>query len=96
MDQKVSKSQLIEEIANEQEVSRMFTKEIIDLFMEKIEEAVVNGDSVTLQGFGRIYSRETRGRAFRKINSEDFIDVGSRVLPKIKFSKKFVERVKGT
>ena len=95
MNQKISKSQIIAEIAEEQGKTKTAVKEAIDAFIDKIEDAVAAGDSVTIQGFGRLYSRPAQGRSFRKINSNEVINVGPRVLPKTKFSKKFIEKVKG-
>lgn len=91
---KLSKSDLITMVADETGQSKKDVKNVVDTLFVKIEAAIANGDAVTLQGFGRFYTREAKARVFRKINSTDIVNVGPRQLPKAKFSKKFIERVK--
>jgi DNA-binding protein HU-beta len=91
---KVSKSDLIDYLAESTGLSKKATKTVVDRLFDKIETTLVAGDAVTIQGFGRLFTREAKGRSFKKINSDEVINVDARSLPKIKFSKKFVERVK--
>lgn len=91
---KISKSDLINGVAEKTGQSKKVTKGVVDMLFNDIQDAIVNGDVVTIQGFGRFYTRQAQGRFFKKINSTDIINVGPRSLPKTKFSKKLVERVK--
>jgi len=91
---RLTKTDLIAATAEENGDSKKSVKKTIDTFLEKLTEAVAAGDIVTLQNLGRIFSKEAKPRSFRKIHSDEVIEVGFRNLPKIKFSKKFTTRVK--
>lgn len=95
MDQKILKSQLITEISTENNLTAAEVKLVVDALINKIKYHVCEGDIVTLHGYGRIYAKLSKCRAFRKINSPDWVYLPQRILPKTKFSKKFIERVKG-
>lgn len=92
---KYSKSDLVAMVADETGESKRNVKVIVDTLFEKMGELVSNGDSVTIQGFARFFTKEAKPRQFRKIHTDEVVQVGARELPKTKFSKKFVDQVKG-
>lgn len=92
---KFSKSDLVNMVAEETGLTKKDVKRTVDTLFEKIGDIVAAGDSVTIQGFCRFFSKEAQARSFRKINSDEIVEVGVRSLPKAKFSKVFVDKVKG-
>ena len=91
---RLTKTDLIAMVAEENGDNKKNVKKNIDSFFEKMISAIARGDIVTLQNLGRFFSKEAKPRSFRKINSDETIEVGFRDLPKVKFSKKFTSRVK--
>ncbi len=91
---KYSKSDLVDIIADETGQSKRSVKVVVDTLFDKIGDLVSDGNSVTIQGFARFFTKEAKPRQFRKIHTDEVIQVEARELPKTKFSKKFVERVK--
>lgn len=94
-DSKYSKSDLIIQVAERTGMSKKDTKRVVDAIFDDISDIVATGGVVTIQGFARFFTKEAQPRQFRKIHSDEIVDVGTRDLPKTKFSKRFVERVKG-
>jgi nucleoid DNA-binding protein len=94
-DLRCSKSDLIARAAEATGASRKVVKSVVDTIFNDISNIVAAGGTVTIQGFARFFSKTAQPRSFRKINSGDIVEVGERDLPKTKFSKKFVERIKG-
>ena len=89
-----SKSDLIEEIAGELELSKKDVKAVVDNVFTKIEGIISTGGAVTIQGFGRFFVKEAKARSFKKIHSDEIVEVGARSLPKTKFSKRFTEKIR--
>lgn len=91
---KYSKSDLVNMVAEETGHTKKAVKEVVDTLFDKMGDIVSGGDSVTIQGFARFFTKEAQARQFRKIHSNEILEVGPRPLPKTKFSKQFVDRVK--
>lgn len=92
---KYSKSDIIMRVAEKTGNSKRNVKAIVDSTFNEIADIVADGGTVTIQGFARFFTKKAQPRSFRKINSGDIVEVGVRELPKTKFSKTLVNRVKG-
>lgn len=93
-DNKFSKSDIIQMVVDETGKPKKEVKEITDTVFDKISEVMTDGGVVTIQGFARFFVKEAQPRQFRKINTEEVVEVGRRNLPKAKFSKNFTNKVK--
>jgi len=91
---KYSKADLVNLVSEEVGLSKRSVKEVVDSLFDTMSDIVSSGDSITIQGFARFYSKTAKERQFRKIHTDEIIRVDERQLPKAKFSKKLVERVK--
>ncbi len=92
---KYTKEDLVNSTAEKLELPKKLVKSVVNSVFEDISDIVVEGGTVTIQRFGRFFSKEAKPRSFRKIHSNEIVEVGARDLPKIKFSKKLISRVKG-
>lgn len=94
MADKLSTSELISKVAEATGVSKKVAKQVIDTTFDTIGSSLSNGDSVTVQNFGRFFTKEAAPRDFKKIGTDEVVSVGARTLPKVKFSKNLVEATK--
>ena len=93
--EKLSKSKLIELVTDNTGLAKKNVKAVIDSVFDTISTAVENKQVVSIQGFGRFFTKEAKPRQFRRINSTETVSVAARSLPKIKFSKRLVDKIKG-
>jgi DNA-binding protein HU-beta len=77
-DNRFSKSDLIAMVVEETELSKKDVKVVVDSLFEKIEDTIADGGVVTIQGFGRFFVKEAKARSFKKIHSDEVIEVGER------------------
>jgi len=61
----VNKSQLIDKIAADADISKAAAGRVLDAFMDSVTEALKGGDEVALVGFGTFSVRERAARTGR-------------------------------
>lgn len=61
----MNKSELIEAIAQDTEMTRAIVKKILDSFLQRSTQALKNGEPVVLMGFGGLYPWEQNERIAR-------------------------------
>ncbi|KNC15239.1 DNA-binding protein HU-beta [Pantoea sp. BIGb0393] len=61
----MNKSQLIDKIAADADISKAAAGRVLDAFMESVTEALKGGDEVALVGFGTFSVRERAARTGR-------------------------------
>lgn len=84
----MNKSELIDAIAQSTEdVSKKKIAEVVDAMAEKIKEALVKEDTVTLIGFGTFSVRERAARTGRNPRTGDPIDIQAAKVPVFKAGK---------
>jgi nucleoid DNA-binding protein len=92
---KYNKNNIIEEIAAETGFTQREVKLIINLFIEKIKQAMLSGQKVLLKGFITFSVRVAKPRKINDFKVEgNRLRVDKRTLPKAKFSDSFVQKVK--
>lgn len=91
---KISKSDIISSVAEESNLPKKVVKTVVDSTFQKISELMADGETITIQGFARFYLKEAQPRTFKKINSDETIEVGARQLPKARFSKAMIRDMK--
>ncbi|PIF23067.1 DNA-binding protein HU-beta [Candidatus Pantoea floridensis] len=62
---RVNKSQLIDKIAADADISKAAAGRVLDAFMDSVTEALKGGDEVALVGFGTFSVRERAARTGR-------------------------------
>jgi DNA-binding protein HU-beta len=89
----VNKSQLIDKIAAGADISKAAAGRSLDAFIEAVTEALKEGDSVALVGFGTFAVRERAARTGRNPQTGDPIQIPSGKIPSFKPGKALKDSV---
>jgi len=91
----LTKADLIETLATEQEMSRKQAGEIVDMFLEEIKTALQKGDKVALTPFGSFVVRQRRKREGRNPKTGETITIAARKVPAFQAGKALRDAVSG-
>ncbi|MFT7193664.1 MAG: DNA-binding protein HU-beta, partial [Rheinheimera aquimaris] len=80
----VNKSQLIDKIAAGADISKAAAGRALDSFIDAVTEALKEGDSVALVGFGTYSVRERAARTGRNPQTGATIQIASAKIPSFK------------
>ena len=89
----MNKTDLIEALAKEVGLSKAQAKKAVELFFDKMTEALANGDRVEIRGFCSIYVKEYKGYTGRNPKTGALTQVAPKKLPFFKCGKVLKERV---
>jgi len=89
----VNKSELIEAIAQEAGISKSAAQKALDATTNAVTNALKNGDTVTLVGFGTFYVGERAERQGRNPKTGERVEVPEKHVPHFKPGKELRERV---
>jgi integration host factor subunit beta len=89
----MNKSDLIEPLAKETELTRKKATEVVNLMFDKMTDALANGDRVEIRGLCSIYVREYKGYTGRNPKTGARTQVPPKKLPFFKCGKELKERV---
>ena len=90
----MTKSELIEQLTNDNEVlSKRESELIVNSIFESIGQALVGGDRVEIRGFGSFTVREREAREARNPKSGDIVQISAKKAPFFKTGKELRERV---
>lgn len=90
------KSTLITLVANKTGTPRNNVEAVIDAFTDITAEALTNGESVVLAGFGIFEPKSRSPRIGRNPHTGEAVEIPARVLPNFKPAQGLKERVSGT
>lgn len=82
----MTKAELVEIIAQETGVNKKDTGLIVNLIMDNIGQALVDGNKVELRGFGSFKVKTRRARLARNPRTGDSVDVPAKRVPFFKAS----------
>ena len=95
MSEKYNKNTIISEVARETGIPLTDVKKAVDLFIDKIKEALLDGRKVLIKGFVTMIAKEAKPRIINNLQpGEKKLFVGVRKLPKAYFSEHFANQVK--
>ena len=83
----VNKSQLIDQIAADADISKAAAGRALDSFIEAVSGALKDGDSVALVGFGTFSVRERAARSGRNPQTGETIQIAAANIPSFKAGK---------
>jgi DNA-binding protein HU-beta len=86
----ISKSDLIKQVANTSIYSQTQVQEIIDLTLTAIRDALKQGDSIALVGFGTFTAKDRPARMGRNPATGASINIPASVAVKFKPAKTFL------
>ncbi|MEJ1096489.1 MULTISPECIES: HU family DNA-binding protein [unclassified Pseudoxanthomonas] len=89
----MNKSELIDAVADEAEVSKAEAGRAVDAVISSITKALKKGDSVTLVGFGTFQVRERAARTGRNPKTGDTIKIDASKNPAFKAGKALKDAV---
>jgi len=92
----LTKADLIETLATEQEMSRRQVGEIVDMFLDEIKTALKKGDKVALTPFGSFVVRQRRKREGRNPKTGETITIAARKVPAFQAGKALKDAVSGS
>jgi DNA-binding protein HU-beta len=75
------KRELVARVAGRTSLTQKQAREALDAILEVTTEALIDGDPVTLTGFGRFELREYKGRRVHHPQTREPCDTESRPLP---------------
>lgn len=89
----LTKADLAENLFNELGLNKREAKEFVEMFFEKIREALENGQQVKLSGFGNFTLRQKNSRPGRNPKTGEEIPISARRVVTFRASHKLKERV---
>jgi DNA-binding protein HU-beta len=92
-DQNMNKSELIEAVASEADLSRADATRATDAVLDSISKALRNGDQVAIVGFGTFSVRERAARTGRNPQTGETINIKASKTPGFKAGKALKDAV---
>ena len=89
----MNKLELIQVLRDECQISKKEATTIIDLFFDKISEALANGDRVEIRGLCSFFVKEYKSYYGRNPKTGERVQVAPKKLPFFKCGKELKERV---
>ncbi len=84
----MNKSELVSAIADKSGLTKKDSEKALNAFLEAVEDALVNGDKVSLVGFGTFESRRRAARTGRNPrNPEEEIEIPAANVPAFRAGK---------
>lgn len=83
----MTKSELIDILADQQNLSRRTAEEVVGVIFEGMRDALCDGGRIEIRGFGSFKTRQYKGYTGRNPKTGDKIEVKAKVLPVFKVSK---------
>ncbi len=90
----MNKSELIDAIATECDISKACAQRALDSVMDNISKALKKGEEVTLVGFGTFYVAERAARTGRNPQTNEAIEIPAAHVPKFRAGKILKDAVK--
>lgn len=87
---------LIGLVSSKTGISRSNVESVIDAFTEITAEAMTNGESVILSGFGIFEPKSRSSRIGRNPHTGEAVEIPARVMPNFKPAQGLKDRVSGT
>lgn len=89
----VNKSQLVDKISENADISKAAAGRALDAFVEAVSEALKEGDQVALVGFGTFVVRERASRSGRNPQTGAVIEIPASKQPAFKAGKALKDAV---
>ena len=88
------KLELINKVSKVTGIDRQDVDETVEATIHTIKQALVNGDSVFIRGFGSFINKKRAKKIARNISTNTALILEAHYVPSFKPSKRFVESVK--
>ena len=91
----MNKQDLINKMASEAGITKLAAKAALQAFEHGVTEALANGDTVQMVGFGTFKTSERKARTARNPKTGEAIQVPAKTAVKFKAGKGLAEAVNG-
>ena len=92
----MNKGELVDNISRLSEMTKRDSERVLDATLQSIQEAVGNGDKVTLVGFGTFEARDRAAREGRNPQTGAKMSIPATRVPAFSAGKLFKDRVSGS
>ena len=89
----MNKVDLIQELKNSNHLSKSEAETVINLFFDKMADALAKGERVEIRGLCSFFVKKYGGYTGRNPKTGDFVKVARKKLPFFKVGKELKERV---
>jgi len=89
----MNKGQLIDNIAESADISKAAAGRALDAFIESVTTALVEGDNVSLIGFGAFSVKERAARTGRNPQTNEPIQIAAAKVPAFKAGKSLKDAI---
>jgi integration host factor subunit beta len=89
----MTKAELVEEVANESELTKKDAEVIVQTVLDSITESLQRGEKIELRGFGSFRIRNRSSRQGRNPKTGELVAVASKTVPFFKVGKELKQRV---
>lgn len=89
----MNKSQLVDKISEEADLSKAAAGRALDSFIDAVSEALQSGEQVSLVGFGTFLLRERASRSGRNPQTGETIEIAAAKIPAFKAGKALKDAV---
>jgi DNA-binding protein HU-beta len=90
----MNKTQLVDGVAKQTQLTKTMVEEVINASIEQIKKSVKKGDDVTLVGFGTFTKAKRRARAGRNPQTGKEIKIPAMTVPRFRAGKEFKDAVR--
>lgn len=80
-------------VAQKAGVRKNIVNKVFDCFYDLLLDALQKNENINFAGFAKFYTRQRKERTFVSFQTGESFVVPPKILPAIKFSKKFVEKL---
>jgi DNA-binding protein HU-beta len=89
----MNKSELIQAVADSADIPKATATKAVDAIIDSIKDAMAEGDTVTLIGFGTFTVRERAARVGRNPRTGERLDIKAAKVPAFKAGKSLKDAV---
>lgn len=91
---KVTKAEIISEIAQKTGIDKTDVQATVERFFEVVKDSMANGENIYVRGFGSFVNKKRAKKVARDISKNKAIVIDEHFVPSFKPSKEFVKQVK--
>jgi DNA-binding protein HU-beta len=92
----LTKAELVDQLAEESELSKRQVGELVDLLLDAIKDALVSGDKVALIPFGSFVTSDRKKREGRNPKTGEKLIIAARRVPRFSAGKGLRDAVAGS
>lgn len=78
----MNRIEMVERVAEETGTTKASTERYLNSFLKQIQNALANGESVSIRGFGKFEVHRRAGRRIRDLSTGEFIQLPSAMRPR--------------